>query len=317
MAKVGITQQCDLLTIMEKALENDVAIDCYSVTNNKAVLVEEKKLHNNPDILEIKMLLFENGRASEIIPEDKLIKATVSELKPKIKFSGNSQSNSEFLVIPSSLEKYLENRLPVFVENALKAIMMIQGREYMIDQTLEAVGDKHLHHAIIPVDFQASGVLEKNKRWGDGLQQFLEMKHQLATTPLSNVTNYLSNFHYFQKYLTGNGIFGVSGTLGGDADKDFLARHYETDSYTIPAHRHKVVELPAMQVSGQAQWMEILCKTAMRVADSGQVVLDVCEVVKTANQLENKMERGIPPPPSYSQSVRDTTLRVLNSEEDK
>lgn len=109
-----------------------------------------------------------------------------------------------------------------------------------------------------------------------------------------------------------------SGTLGGDADKDFLVRHYETDRYTIPAHRQeKIVELPEIQVSGQAQWMEILCETAWRVADSGQVVLDVCEVVKTANQLENKMERGIPPPPSYSQSVRDTTLRVLNSEEDK
>ncbi|CAB1318245.1 unnamed protein product [Coregonus sp. 'balchen'] len=298
MAKVGITQQCDLLTIMEKALENDVAIDCYSVTNNKVVLVEEKKLHNNPDILEIKMLLLENGRASEIIPEDKLIKATVSELKSKIKYSGNSQSNSEFLVIPSFLEKYLENRLPVFVENALKAIMMTQGREYMIDQTLEAVGDEHLYHAIIPVDFQASGVLEKNKRWGDGLQQFLEMKHQLATTPLSNVINYLSNFHYFQKYLKGNGIFGVSGTLGGDADKDFLARHYETDSYTIPAHRHKkVVELPAIQVSGQAQWMEILCKTAMRVADSGQVVLVICEDVKTANKLLKKIGGENPHPP--------------------
>ncbi|XP_029564674.1 uncharacterized protein LOC115159261 isoform X2 [Salmo trutta] len=298
MAKVGITQQCDLLTIMEKALENDVAIDCYSVTNNKAVLVEEKKLHNNPAILEIKMLLLENGRASEIIPEDKLIKATVTELKSKIKFSGNSQSNSEFLVIPSFLEKYLENRLPVFVENALKAIMMTQGREYMIDQTLEAVGDKHLYHAIIPVDFQASGVLEKNKRWGDGLQQFLEMKHQLATTPLSNVTNYLSNFHYFQKYLKGNGIFGVSGTLGGVADKDFLARHYETDSYTIPAHRHKkVVELPAIQVSGQAQWMEFLCKTSMRVAESGQVVLVVCEDVKTANELLKKIESENPHPP--------------------
>ncbi|KAM9516899.1 uncharacterized protein ACWYII_044167 isoform 2-T2 [Salvelinus alpinus] len=298
MAKVGITQQCDLLTIMEKALENDVAIDCYSVTNNKAVLVEEKKLHNNPDILEIKMLLLENGRASEIIPEDKLIKATVSELKSKIKYSGNSQSNSESLVIPSFLEKYLENRLPVFVENALKAIMMTQGREYMIDQTLEAVEDKQLYHAIIPVDFQASGVLEKNKRWGDGLQQFLEMKHQLATTPLSNVTNYLSNFHYFQKYLKGNGIFGVSGTLGGNADKHFLARHYKTDSYTIPAHRHKkVVELPAIQVSGQAQWMEILCKTTMRVAESGQVVLVVCEDVKTANELLKKIESENPHPP--------------------
>ncbi|KAJ7987042.1 hypothetical protein DPEC_G00334660 [Dallia pectoralis] len=270
MAKVGVTQQCDLLTILENALDNTVAIDCYAVNNNKAVLVEKKTLDHNPDILDIKMLLLENGRASEIIAEDKLIKATVSELMSKIKYSHNSELKSDFLIIPSFLEKFLENRLPVFVQNALKAIMMTQGREYMIDQALEYVIDTHLYHAIIPVDFQASGVLEKNKRWGDGLQQFLEMKHQLAITPLSNVTNYLSNVHYFKRYLKGNGLFGVSGTLGGDADKDFLARHYKTNSYTIPAHRHKkVVELPAIQVSGKDQWMEILCKTAWRVADGG------------------------------------------------
>ncbi|XP_034152932.1 uncharacterized protein LOC105014817 [Esox lucius] len=302
MAKVGVAQQCDLLTILETALENTVAIDCYTVTNNKATLVEKNFLDHNPDILDIKMLLLENGRASEIMPEEKLIKATVSELKTKIKYSGKSEPSqsqkSDFLVIPSFLEKYLEDRLPVFVQNALKAIMMTQGREYMIDQALENVTDKQLYHAIIPVDFQASGVLEKNKRWGDGLQQFLEMKHQLAITPLSNVTNYLSNFHYFKRYLKGNGLFGVSGTLGGDADKDFLARHYETNSYTIPAHRHKkVVELPAIQVSGKAQWMDILCKTAWRVADGGQVVLVVCEDVKTANELQNKMSRDNPHPP--------------------
>ncbi|KAJ7996402.1 hypothetical protein DPEC_G00236710 [Dallia pectoralis] len=290
--------QCDLLTILENALENTVAIDCYAVNNNKAVLVEKKTLDHTPDILDIKMLLLENGRASEIIPEGKLIKATVSELMSKIKYSHDSELKSDFLVIPSFLEKFLEDRLPAFVQNALKAIMMTQGREYMIDQALENVIDTHLYHAIIPVDFKASGVLEKNKRWGDGLQQFLEMKHQLAITPLSNVTNYLSNFHYFKRYLKGNGLFGVSGTLGGDADKDFLARHYKTNSYTIPAHRHKkVVELPAIQVSGKDQWMEILCKTAWRVADGGQVVLVVCEDVKTANELQNKMERDNPQTP--------------------
>ncbi|KAJ7996407.1 hypothetical protein DPEC_G00236760 [Dallia pectoralis] len=298
MAKVGVNQQCDLLTILENALENTVAIDCYAVNNNKAVLVEKKTLDHTPDILDIKMLLLENGRASEIIPEDKLIKATVSELMSKIKYSHDSELKSDFLVIPSFLEKFLEDRLPAFVQNALKAIMMTQGREYMIDQALENVIDTHLYHAIIPVDFQASGVLEKNKRWGDGLQQFLEMKHQLAITHLSNVTNYLSNFHYFKRYLKGNGLFGVSGTLGGDADKDFLARHYKTNSYTIPAHRHKkVVELPAIQVCGKDQWMEILCKTARRVADGGQVVLVVCEDVKTANELQNKMRRDNPQTP--------------------
>ena len=102
-----------------------------------------------------------------------------------------------------------------FIKNALKAILMTKGREYIIDRSdADYNTDSPPHHfdCVIPVDFKASGVLEKNKRWGDGLQQFLEMKHQLALTPLSTVTNYLSNFHYFKRYT--NGVYGVSGTLG-------------------------------------------------------------------------------------------------------
>ncbi|CAB1352216.1 unnamed protein product, partial [Coregonus sp. 'balchen'] len=155
--------------------------------------------------------------------------------------------NSEFIGIPYFLEKYLVNRLPVFVENSLKTIMMTQRREYMIVQAMEGARDKNLYHTIIPGDFQAS-----------------------------------------------------------KADNDFLARHYETDSCTIPAHRHKkIVKLPAIQVNGQAQRMEILCETAWRVADSGQVVLVVCEDVKVANELENKMERGTPHPHVTLYTIRE------------
>ena len=167
----------------------------------------------------------------------------------------------------------------------------------MIDKAPEAQrggfndADSHQYEAIIPLDFEASGVLEKNKRWGDGLQQFLEMKHQLAISQLSNVTNFMSNVHYFKRYLGGRGIFGVSGTLGGVAEKAFLAQHYKTASYIIPSHRHKkVVELPAVQVTGgNTRWIQRLCETAWRVADGGQVVLIICEDVKTADELKTKM----------------------------
>ena len=46
------------------------------------------------------------------------------------------------------------------------------------------------------------------------LQQFLEMKHGLPRSPLSLITNFLSNIDFFARY--GNNIVGVSGTLGND-----------------------------------------------------------------------------------------------------
>ncbi|XP_039509517.1 uncharacterized protein LOC120464199 [Pimephales promelas] len=299
MKKLGVSQQYDLLSIFEEVLENSAVFKCYTLENKKAKCFDAQEKRGD---LNVEMLLLEGGLACEIMSEKSLIDATVSTIKSYIKYSDNLQTaeaSTNFIVIPVFLKSYVENQLPVFVENALKAVEMSRGREYMIDTSpaAERVADSHdkdEYNAIIPVDFKASGVLEKNKKWGNGLQQFLEFKHQLAISPISNVTNYMSNFHYFQRYLSGSGIFGVSGTLGGKADQDFLARHYKAKSYTVPAHRHKrVVELPVVQVKGgNHQWIQTICETSRKVAERGQVVLVICEDVKTADELHEKIKDG-------------------------
>ncbi|XP_036417043.1 uncharacterized protein LOC118800971, partial [Colossoma macropomum] len=303
MAKTGVEQQYDLLSVLEMGMENKVAFNCYVYQSEtrKAARFGDQKTETDQNI---NMLLLENGKACEIMSEKVLVEATVAELTSKIKYSKQCHSNADTeentFVIPPFMEEYLQKQLPVFVENALKAIQMTKGREYMIEKSLRAQGvdiseeDQHMYHTVIPVDFQASGMLEKSKRWGDGLQQFLEMKHQLALSPLSNVTNYMSNRSFFKRYLSGKGIFGVSGTLGGDADKCFLTRHYKTDCYVIPAHqRKKVTELPAVQVRGGTdKWIQRLCDTVSKVSDRGQVVLVVCEDVNTANTLNEKITAG-------------------------
>ncbi|XP_014843912.1 PREDICTED: uncharacterized protein LOC106918565 [Poecilia mexicana] len=300
MAKLGHQQQHELFRELETAVLDGVVVDCYSLVNNKAKRYGKDNSSADPDV---RILLLQNGCACEIMSEKSLIESTLEKLKSKIRFSSECSLKSVdetqgYIVIPSFLKEYVENQLPIFAENALRAIQMALDREYMIEKTPEVdrpgfcSDDSHHYDAIIPVDFQASGVLEKNKRWGEGLQQFLEMKHQLAISQLSNVTNYMSNVHFFKKYLTGKGIFGVSGTLGGKAEKAFLKRQYKTASYIIPAHRHKkLVELPAVQVSGgKTEWIQVICETTWRAADRGQVVLIICEDVKTAKELKGKVQ---------------------------
>ncbi|XP_041093940.1 uncharacterized protein LOC121306263 [Polyodon spathula] len=323
MDKIDVCEQHDLLRVFEEALDKTVSFKCYSAVKNKAVPFGEHNSHSGEH--SIKMLHLPGGCACQIVSQEEIIKATVSELRSRIKYSDSNipllqDSKSEpFIVIPYFLKDYIENRLPVYVENGLRAICMTQNREYMIDfvsedATLAQDSEKHHYHAIIPVDFKASGVLEKNKRWGDGLQQFLEMKHQLAITPLSNVTNYLSNFHYFQRYLNHKGIFGVSGTLGGEADIAFLRNQYKTESYIVPAHRHKkVVELPVVQVrGGKSQWIETICDCVQKVTERGQVALVICEDMKTAEELKQRMtaSKFFPVPEMYTISEKHNIEKV-------
>nr|XP_033793429.1 uncharacterized protein LOC117357166 [Geotrypetes seraphini] len=306
MDKLEPSKQRDLLAIFQAVLEDTVLFECYKVENGRAARCDTKSTTSHDN--KIRMLLLEHGLACTMISEEDLIAATVDQIKSRLKFSNDykppereQKTEENFLVLPGYLKEYTNNRIRIFVENALKAILMVKNREYMIGSTLNCgkdttVSETHEYDAIIPVDFTATGILEKNKRWGDGLQQFLEMKHQLAISPLTNVTNFMSNFHFFQRYTGGSGIFGVSGTLGDEAEIEFLSKHFKASCFPIPTHQYtKRVELPALQVEGgKDSWIKEICK---HVGDrsskkdwlTGQAVLVVCEDVRTADELQKKL----------------------------
>ncbi|XP_078530524.1 uncharacterized protein LOC144817668 [Lissotriton helveticus] len=316
MDKLGPDQQRDLLSIFQKVLEDAVVFEYYEVKDGKASEFEViSSLDNSSsdnkstsDHEKICLLLQEHGLACEVMSDKDLIEGAITELESRIRYSDTYQppdkeelNEEHFILLPAYLKEYTQNRMKVFVENAMRAIVMEKDREYMIESATDRGKVKsttciHEYHSIIPVDFKATGVLEKNKRWGDGLQQFLEMKHQLAISPLSNVTNFMSNFHFLQRYTKGTGMFGVSGTLGDEAEVEFLKKYYKVSCYVIPTHRHtKRTELPTLQVvGGREAWIKSICehvkeRTSPSQWGKGQAALVVCEDVKTADNLQKEL----------------------------
>ena len=117
-----------LFSELETTIANNVTVDCYSLRNNKAKLYGKESSHRDPSV---SMLLLENGRTCEIMSEKTIIEGTVDKLKSRIKYSAECslkslEESKGFIVIPSFLKEYVENQLPVFAENALKAIRMTQ-----------------------------------------------------------------------------------------------------------------------------------------------------------------------------------------------
>ncbi|XP_078533257.1 uncharacterized protein LOC144819159 [Lissotriton helveticus] len=311
MDKLGPAQQRDLLSIFQTVLEDAVVFEYYELKDGKASEFEISSTSDNKatsDHDKICILLQDHGCACVVMSEKDLIDGAVTELESRIRYSDtyqppDKQENKDetFILLPGYLKEYTQNRMKVFVENAMKAIVMEKDREYMIESATDTSQVKstspiHEYHSIIPVDFKATGVLEKNKRWGDGLQQFLEMKHQLAISPLSNVTNFMSNFHFLQRYTKGTGMFGVSGTLGDEAEVGFLKKYYKVSCYVMPTHRHtKRTELPTLQVvGGRDAWIKSICEhvkehTSPSQWGKGQAALVVCEDVKTAEKLQKEL----------------------------
>ena len=104
-----------------------------------------------------------------------------------------------------------------------------------------------LHSNIIIIDCD-TGVDQTNTQWNEGLHQFLQLKHQCKTSLLSLKAVFISNISFFKMYKH---IYGLSGTLGSESEKEFLKSTYNVDFLTVP------VALPSKFKEEQP----ILCKT--------------------------------------------------------
>ena len=148
--------------------------------------------------------VFDHGLSSVVYSES-LMK---DRLKEMIMDALSDEADTS-IDLPVYLREYCISRLEHWINNAFVAKQMKYGREYITE-----------HNAVYPVDYKSTGVIEINKKWGDGLQQFLEMKHGLPQSPISLITNFLMNIDYFKRY--DSNILGVSGTLGNDAERKFM-----------------------------------------------------------------------------------------------
>ncbi|KAM8746501.1 protein translocase subunit SecA-like [Acanthopagrus schlegelii] len=174
--------------------------------------------------------------------------------------------------VPGFLSDLVKSKLKVWIENAFYAQTMTEGHQYIKDK-----------HGIVPVDYSCTGVVENNMKWSDGLQQFLEMKHQFKLSDMTAITNYMSNVGLLQKY--GNQIFGISGTLGQQAEIETLQKIYEGIKVCqIPTFkRRKLFEDEGVIVDDEKQWIEKTCHAVTNYAQ--RAVLVICETIRRAKVL--------------------------------
>ena len=176
---------------------------------------------------EVDIVVYCNGLSSILFQEDRL-KVRLKEMITH----AISDENETKIDLPEYLRNYCNNRLMCWIDNAFRAYNMQLKREYIVQD-----------HAIYPVDYKSTGVIETNKKWGDGLQQFLEMKHRLPLSALSMITNFLSNIDFFDRY--GEKYFWCVGNLRQTMRREkFMRDTFSVEFATIPtSKRRKLFEL--------------------------------------------------------------------------
>ncbi|XP_040887052.1 protein translocase subunit SecA isoform X2 [Toxotes jaculatrix] len=232
-------------------------------------------------------LLLTNGGFCQYMysDEDSVHRAAEQEIKRALHFTPCDLSKDQSsCYIPGFLSDLVKTKLKVWIENAFYAKTMTEDHEYIIEK-----------HGIVPVDYTCTGVVENLMKWTDGLQQFLEMKHESKLSSMTAITNYMSNVGLLLKY--GDQIYGISGTLGQQAETETLQKIYDgIQTCQIPTFKpRKLFEVEGVIVDDEKEWIEKICnvvtaQTNPTLYREARAVLIICETIKRAKVLYDTLK---------------------------
>ncbi|CAL8309287.1 unnamed protein product, partial [Merluccius merluccius] len=236
--------------------------------------------------------------------EEILIKPIAKIISEKVQYTPCTNNKAK-ISIPEFLKNLVEKKVSVWVQNAFLAKQLKEGREYVVEKD-----------NVCPVDFRSTGIVELNKKWGDGLQQFVEIKHQIKLSTISIVTNYVSNISFFEKYH--GKIYGTTGTLGSKTDILFLQDLYPNlSACKMPTfNRKKLFEVKGTLKNSAEEWKSEIKRVVMAQISpnsyrDGRAALVICETINKAKEIHEELESSIPGKINlYCRSDRDSLSKI-------
>ncbi|XP_056318535.1 protein translocase subunit SecA-like [Danio aesculapii] len=210
--------------------------------------------------------------------------ALVMSLGKRIKMSYQTETIKDLNKSPiPDREDLITGKVQIWIENALQATKMTLGHEYILHED-----------GVVPVDYRCTGVVQNNMRWGEGLQQFLQMKHQTRLSNMSLITNFMSNVGLFKKY--NDQIYGITGTLGDQTELDMLKNLYSgMKTCKIPSfRRRKLYELEGLLIPEDDEWIRTICDAVKHqvfptVYRGPRAALIICETINRAEMFHKTL----------------------------
>ncbi|XP_036930196.1 uncharacterized protein LOC119006011 [Acanthopagrus latus] len=260
----------------------------YTLDDKGMLCPRKHSPYNNQDIPKLTFLVLEEGLCCPLYDsEETLVMPIAQLLSEKIQYTP-CPNNKDKISIPGFLQNLVEKKVSVWVQNAFLAMQLREGREYVVE-----------NDNVCPVDFRSTGIIELNKKWGDGLQQFVEIKHQIKLSTISTVTNYVSNISFFEKYH--GKIYGTTGTLGSRTDIQFLQDLYPNlSACKMPTfNRKKLFEVKGTMKTSAEEWKKeikrvVLAQVSPNPYRDGRSALVICETINKAKEIYEELKSSIP-----------------------
>ena len=187
------------------------------------------------------------------------------------------------VIIPSHIKDNISGEIKDWAASAVLAEKYLIKKDYLIVKNTQG------EDIIAPIDYLNTGIVQANTVWENGLQQFLQAKHNLKITAKSDTTSFVSNMTYFRLY--GNNISGLTGTLGSSNARGLLQDIYDLDCGFIPTYKAKqFTEYEPILVENRDQHLHEIVNSSKKLIEDKRSVLVICKTIKDVDTLEQALK---------------------------
>lgn len=227
--------------------------------------------------------------------------------KPILTFIQGKIKKEDYLIITSeqtvkSLKKYLANYmkgkfsdlsdqlLDDQIKNWLicgyKALFILKNKiDYIIEESNECTSEKE----IVIIDVENTGKKMYGMRWGNGLHEFVEVKHDILVQQESVTPISLSKAAFYDMYTS---LFGLTGTLGSKIERKELKEIYGTHSFDIPTHNLlKRIDRQPTIVNSDSSYLNFIRNKVKECKSKKQPLLILCKTIQDTENIENLMQQ--------------------------
>ena len=200
----------------------------------------------------------------------------------------NDDKSDFFFPMSKLLKDFAISESQNWVDSLIKSLSQRKNIEYAVK-----------NGQILKVDLLDTGLIQKDKPYDNGLQQFLEIQNEISVTPISTKTtqNTLSNYGFFQKYINKNknSIYGVTGAFGSVKSRELIEKLYDLDFDYIPTNNLFLLkELTSNISKNHDTWIKNILLIVKREINYGRIVLLLCETVGACEEIYDKISLNFP-----------------------
>eukprot|EP01084_Bolivina_argentea_P148531 259652_1 len=183
-------------------------------------------------------------------------------------------------LIPAFLKNVVKESCKKWVDSAWNALLNYKlNRNYIID-----------NNEIKCIDL-ATGTVQQNMVYSDGLHQFIQLKHDLRMNNMGLSAIIMTKCYFFKQYATNGIITGLTGTLGGKVEHEFYKNMFNVDTINIPTFAEKpLTRYNDILCSNTQEWLDLIalnCYTHLKLKKS---VLIVAEDIDWCIEIEKHLK---------------------------